>query len=180
MLSLAIPTFLRNAASALLGQQGAVSEQARRVGCSRQTIYNDKQQVCDRLEQRDRQFEQLRAECAQLRQEKQRLLDEARLSVLIDDDALKRFAVTAQAVGVSLRQAEVLLGTLLPDDRVPDHSTMGHWTKQAGTRAGEVLAVLDPLAASLVETACIDEIFFGGSRPWWWSSRRAWRWFMGP
>jgi len=50
----------------------------------------------------------------------------------------------------------------LPADRVPDHATMGRWTKQAGTRAGEVLAVLDPLSASLVETACIDEIFFGG------------------
>jgi hypothetical protein len=162
VLSLAIPTFLRNAASALIGRRGAVSEQARRVGCSRQTIYNDKQDVCERLEQRDRQFEQLRAECALLRQEKQRLLDEARRSVSIDDDALKRFAVTAQAVGVSLRQAEVLLGTLLPTDRMPDHTTMGRWTRQAGTRAGQVLAVLDPLSASLVETACVDEIFFGG------------------
>jgi len=162
VLSLAIPTFLRNAASALIGRRGAVSEQARRVGCSRQTIYNDKQDVCERLEQRDRRFEQLREESAQLRQQKQRLLAETRHAVSIDDNALKRFAVTAQALGVSLRQAEELLGTLLPADRVPDHATMGRWTKQAGTRAGEVLAVLDPLSASLVETACIDEIFFGG------------------
>ena len=87
---------------------------------------------------------------------------EQRRLVAIEQSALKRFAVTAQAEGVSLRVAETLLRTVLPAQRVPDHTTMGRWTQEAGRRAGEVLAVLDPWCAPLVETACIDEIFFGG------------------
>jgi hypothetical protein len=65
-------------------------------------------------------------------------------------------------MGVSLRQAEELLGTLLPPGRVPDHATLGRWTKAAGQRAGEVLAELDPLCVPAVRSLCVDEIFFGG------------------
>ena len=83
-------------------------------------------------------------------------------AVVIDAVCLERFAVVAQAMGISLRQAEELLGTVLPAERVPDHATLGRWTRAAGLRAGEVLAALDPLLAPAVQTVCIDEIFFGG------------------
>ena len=33
-------------------------------------------------------------------------------------------------------KAAELLGTLLPEDRVPDHATMGRWAQAAGRRAG--------------------------------------------
>lgn len=162
MLNLSIPTILCNAAAAVVNRWGAVSERARQAGCSRQTIYNHTQEVCERLQERDRQIQRLRSECDQLRQENQQLNAEQRRRIPIDEAALKRFAVTAQAEGVSLRVAETLLRTMLPAERVADHTTMGRWTKEAGRRAGEVLAVLDPCCAPLVETACIDEIFFGG------------------
>jgi len=162
VLKLSIPTILRNAASALVVRWGAVSQRARQAGCSRQTIYNDAREVCERLEERGRRFEQLRSECVELRQENRRLQAERKQLVLIDEATVKRFAVTAQAVGVSLRQAEALLATVLPAERVPDHTTMGRWTAEAGRQAGEVLAILDPLCASMVETLCVDEIFFGG------------------
>jgi len=162
VLKVSIPAILRNAASAFVDHWGAVSERARQAGCSRQTIYNHAQEVCERLDARDRRLEQLQAQCAQLRQENQRLQAEQRLLVRINDATVQRFAVTAQAEGVSLRQIETLLGTVLPADRVPDHTTIGRWTADAGRRAGQVLAVLDPLCAAAVETLCIDEIFFGG------------------
>ena len=162
MLNLCVPTILCNAAAAVVSRWGAVSERARQAGCSRQTIYNDTREVCARLQGRDHGIEQLRAQCTQLCEENQRLKSEQQRLVAIEQSALKRFAVTAQAEGVSLRVAETLLRTVLPAQRVPDHTTMGRWTQEAGRRAGEVLAVLDPWCAPLVETACIDEIFFGG------------------
>jgi hypothetical protein len=162
VLKLSIPTFVRNAASVLVGRRGAVSERARQAGCSRQTVYNDAHELCQRLEERDRRLEQLLAENAQLREENQRLQARVREAVVIDEAALRRFAVTGQAMGVSLRQTEELLTTVLPAKRVPDHTTMGRWTVEAGRRAGEVLATLDPLCAPLVQTLAVDEIFFGG------------------
>ena len=76
-------------------------------------------------------------------------------------------------MGVSLRQIEDLLGVLLPADEVPDHSTLGHWVQAEAQRAGAVLAALDPACAPRVRTLALDEIFFGGDRPWSGSSRRA-------
>ena len=162
MLKLPIPTFLRNAASVLVGQHGAVAEQARQAGCSRQTLYNDAHELCQRLEERDRRWQQIEGERDALQEEVRRLRAELQQAVPIDEQALQRFAVTAQAIGISLRQTEELLGTVVPAQRVPDHSTMGRWTAEAGRRAGEVLAELDPLCTSVVQTLCIDEIFFGG------------------
>lgn len=162
MFKLPIPAFLRNAASVLIGRHGAVAEQARQAGCSRQTVYNDARELLQRLEERDRRLQQTESERDGLREEVQRLRAELQQAVPMDEQGLRRFAVTAQALGISLRQTEELLGTVVPAERVPDHTTMGRWTIEAGRRAGEVLATLDPLCASAVQTLCIDEIFFGG------------------
>jgi predicted DNA-binding protein YlxM (UPF0122 family) len=162
MLKLSICTWIRNAAAALAGQRGSVQQQADEAGCSRQTVYDHARKVQQRLAERDHHLDALRAEVAQLRREladcKQCLQQSAR----VEPEAVQRFAVTAQAMGVSLRQAQELLGTLLPAELVPDHATLGRWTQAAGRRAGEVLATLDPLCAPAVETLCVDEIFFGG------------------
>jgi hypothetical protein len=116
------------------------------------------------LAERDRQIAAGRAEVASLKTEREELQKRLRQSTVIDREALRRFAIVGQAMGISLRQCEELLGTLLPEERIPDRATMGRWTQEAGEKAGKVLAALDPLCAESVKTLCVDEIFF-----------RAWR-----
>jgi hypothetical protein len=162
MLKLWIPAWVRNAAAALCGRHGAVTQRAHQAGCSRQTVYDHARQLVRRLAQRDQDCQALRAELDRLKAEREQWQQRAAQAVLIGAEALERFAVVSQAMGVSLRQAEELLGTLLPAGRVPDHATLGRGTAAAGRRAGEVLAVLDPLCAPAVRTLCADEIFWGG------------------
>jgi hypothetical protein len=162
MLKLPICTWIRNAAAVLSGQHGSVQEQADESGCSRQTVYDHARKVQERLAEREQQLQAVHAEVAQLRHELADCRQGLRESGRVGPEAVERFAVTAQAMGVSLRQAEELLAALLPAELVPDHTTMGRWTQAAGRRAGEVLASLDPLCAPAVETLCADEIFFGG------------------
>jgi hypothetical protein len=162
MLTLLLPGWIRNAAAALCGRRGAVTERAAQAGCSRQTVYDHARQLVERLAQRDEEVAALQAEVARLHAEREALQGQVQQAVVVGAQALERFAVVSQAMGVSLRQAEELLGTLLPAQRVPDHATLGRWTQAAGQRAGEVLAQLDPLCAPAVRTLCADEIFFGG------------------
>jgi len=162
MLKLSIPTWIRNAAAALCGRHGAVSERAEESECSRQTIYDQARRLVEQAMERDQERDALRAEAARLESERDEMQRQLRQAVSIGAEQLERFAVTGQAMGVSLRQAEELLGTLLPAERVPDHATLGRWTEAAGRRAGEVLGVLDPLCVPAVQTLCADEIFFGG------------------
>lgn len=162
MLKLSIPCWIRNAASALCGRHGAVTQRAEQAGCSRQTVYDHGRQLLERLGERDQEVVALQAEVVRLHAERDELQQRLQQAVVVGALELERFAVTSQAMGVSLRQAEELLGTLLPAQRVPDHATLGRWTEAAGRRAGAVLAVLDPLCAPAVPTLCVDEIFFGG------------------
>lgn len=162
MLKLSIPSWVRNAAAAVCGRHGAVTERAEQAGCSRQTVYDHGRQLVERLAERDQELDALRAEATRLKVERDEFQQRVQQAVVVGAEELERFAVTSQAMGVSLRQAEELLGTLLPAQRVPDHATLGRWTEAAGRRAREVLAVLDPLCAPAVQTLCVDEIFFGG------------------
>src|SRR5262249_2874791 len=84
-------------------------------------------------------------------------------AVVIGAEALERFAVVSQAMGVSLRQAEELLTTLLPAERVPDHVTLGRWAEAAGRGAGGVLAVIGAPCAAGVGALWADEIFLGAA-----------------
>jgi hypothetical protein len=158
MLKLSIPLWVRNAAAALCGRHGTVTKQAEQAGCSRQTVYDHGRQLVEQLHEGD----ELRAELARVKAERDQLQQRLQQSVVIGPEQLERFAVTSQAMGVSLRQAEELLGTVLPPQRIPDHATMGRWTQSAGGRAGQVLAALDPLCAPAVQSLAVDEIFFGG------------------
>ena len=162
MIKLPIRTWIRNAGAALCGQHGAVSEQAKAEGCSRQTVYDHADKVEERLAERDREVGEHKAEIIRLKREKDELAQRLLKSTIIDTEKLRRFAIVGQAEGVSLRQLEGLLQALLSEERIPDHSTMGRWTQEAGQQAGKVLAVLDPVCAKPVETLCADEIFFGG------------------
>lgn len=160
MFKLPLRTWIRNAAAVFSSRHGAVQEQAQLAGCSRQTVYEHARKVEAQLTQAPPEWQRLQAENAQLRAA---LAQAARQPTPVLAEAqLRRFAVTAQAMGISLRQCEELLGTVVPADGVPDHATLGRWTVAAARQAGAVLAVLDPLGTPWVETLCIDEIFFGG------------------
>lgn len=175
MFKLSPRVWILNAAAVFSGQRGAVTQQAEDSGCSRETVYQHARKVERRLD------DEAAAEAlAELRAENQRLDEvvaglrrEAEARVSIDKAKLRQLAITASAMGVSLRQVEDLLGVLLPPEEVPDHSTLGRWVQAAAERAGQVLEALDPVCAVRVRTLAVDEIFFGGDRPWWGSSRRA-------
>jgi hypothetical protein len=175
MFKLPIRTWILNAAAVFSCLHGAVTRQARQAGCSRQTVY----QHARKLEQRLTATPE--AQPAPDRRPDQRPSPQTLATrqpaagphVLLDKDKQKELATTAFAMGLSLRQIEDLLGVLLPADAVPDHSTLERWVQAEAGRAGAVLTALDPACADRVKTLALDEIFFGGDRLWWGSSRRA-------
>jgi hypothetical protein len=167
MFKLPVRTGILNAAAVFSGQHGAVSRQADQAGCSRQTVYQHAHQVEQRLaaEPPTEDPSPTGAGAAPA--------PTAGPRILLDKDKLKELTTTAFAMGVSLRQIEDLLGVLLPAGEVPDHSTLERWVQAEARRAEAVLAALDPACADRVKTLALDEIFFGGDRPWSGSSRPA-------
>ena len=175
MFKLPVRTWILNAAAVFSGRQGAVTRQAEQAGCSRQTVSQHAHKLEQRLAEKPDApaAEDLRPEDRQPPQTSAAPRPTAGPQILLDKDKQKELATTAFAMGLSLRQIEDLLGVLLPADAVPDHSTLGHWVQAEAGRAGAVLAALDPACTDRVKTLALDEIFFGGDRPWSGSSRRA-------
>src|SRR4051794_25288942 len=159
MSTLPLRTLVGNAAAVFSGCYGAVTRQAERAGCSRQTVYGHARQVERRL--------QPAAPAA--------TPAEAAIPApapALDEPTRRRLAVTAFAMGISTRQIEDLLRVILGDDG-PDRATIGRWVADAAEKAGSVLEALDAAATPRVQTLALDEIFFGGVRRWSGSSRRA-------
>jgi hypothetical protein len=175
MFNLPVRTWILNAAAVLSHQHGAVTRQAEQSGCSRETVYEHAQKVEQRLadESAGDVVAELRAANQRLHEAITHLQCKSQGQVLLDKGKQRQFATNACAMGVSLRQVEDLLGVLLPQDQVPDHSTLGRWVADEAQRAGAVLAAIDPACAPRIQTLAIDEIFFGGDRPWSGSNRRA-------
>ena len=175
MFKLPVRTWVLNAAAVFSGQHGAVTRQAEQAGCSRETVYEHAHKVEHRLAAAPatEAVAELQAEDRRLPEAIAAPEQTAGARVLIDKDKQRQLATTAFAMGLSLRQIEDLFGVLLPAEEVPDHSTLGHWVQADAQRAGAVLAALDPACAPRVRTLALDEIFFGGDRPWLGSSRRA-------
>jgi thioesterase domain-containing protein len=175
MAKLPIRTWIRNAAAVFSGQHGVVTRQAEQSSCSREAVHQHARKVEQRLtaEPAAEAVSELRAENQRLRETIAALKRDAQDLVRCDKAKQRQLATTAFAMGSSLRQIEDLLGVLLPAAEAPDHSTLGQWVGAEARRAGEVLAALDPACAPRVRTLALDEIFFGGGRPWSGSSRRA-------
>jgi hypothetical protein len=178
MFKLPIRTWVCNAAAVFSGPHGAVTEQAAAAQCSRETVYEHARKVEQRLAvppADDAEWAELRAENQRLRQALAECEAEVARRVRFDKSRQRQFATTAFAMGVSLRQIEDLVGLLLSDSdaKAPDHSTLGRWVQEQAQQAGPLLKVLDAQCASRVNTLCLDEIFFGGDRPWSGSSPRA-------
>jgi hypothetical protein len=172
---LPVPTWILNAAAVLSGQHGAVTRQAKESRCSRETVYEHAGKVQQRLAGGldAAELAELRAQNQRLREELDGLRRQTEDLVRCGKAEQRQLATTAFAMGISLRQVEDLLAVLLPAEHVPDHSTMGHWVQAEAQRAGAALDALDAASAPRVTTLALDEIFFGGGRPWWGSSRRA-------
>jgi hypothetical protein len=159
MNTLTIRDVVRNAAAVFSGTYGSVTGRARQAGCSRQTVYEHAREVEQRL--------QTTAPAAPPAE-----IPVPTPTPSLDEPTRRRFAVTAFAMGISTRQTEDLLGVLLADE-APDHSTIGRWVADAAEKAKPVLQALDAACIPKVQTLAVDEIFFGGDRPWSASSRPA-------
>ncbi|MEJ7636883.1 MAG: hypothetical protein WKF75_02555 [Singulisphaera sp.] len=137
MFKLSVRTWILNAAAVLSGQHGAVTRQAEQSECSRETVYEHARKVEQRLApEPGAAAAELHAENQRLRQGIAELEQEAEGRIPCDKAKRRQFAVTAFAMGVSLRQIEELLGLLLPETEAPDHSTLGRWVEAEAERAG--------------------------------------------
>ena len=159
MNTLSIRTFVRNAAAVFSGRYGAVTRQAQQAGCSRQTVYEHARQIEWRLGP-------VAPASAPVE------VPIPAPAAVLDEPTRRRVAVTAFAMGISTRQIEDLLRILLPEDG-PDHSTIARWVADEAKKAQPVLEALDAACLPRVRTLALDEIFFGGGRPWSASNRRA-------
>ena len=81
-----------------------------------------------------------------------------RHAVVVDDEKQSEFASVAQALGVSLPNCRELLEVLIPG-RSLSVASLGRRTQKAGTKAGELLAVLDEYAQDRVRELAADEIY---------------------
>jgi hypothetical protein len=161
MNTLSLRNLVCNAAAVFSGCYGAVTRRAEQAGCSRQTLYHHARRVQQRLQPRDTVPPPAEVATAPP-------VEVTRL----DEPTRRQLAVTAFSMGISTRQIEDLLRIILGGDG-PDHTTIGRWVTDAAKKAEPVLKVLDAACTREVRTLAVDEIFFGGGRPWSGSSRRA-------
>jgi hypothetical protein len=160
---LSVFTWIGNAAARFLGSHGAVTDQAAKADCSRQTVYDHALKVEAAVRDTQRpgpSREHLLNEVERLKEENRQLWDALEESFDCPEVKRRQFAVTAAAMGLSLQQTLVLLTILLPKNLLPSRATLGRWVLQGANRASRVLQVLDTACRSLVLGLCLDEIFF--------------------
>jgi hypothetical protein len=160
--NLPLLSWIGNAAAALLGRRGAVTQQAQHAGCSRQTVYDHAAKVQNALQQAQApgpSRDALLQEVQQLRTENQHLWDWLAEALDYPKAKQRQFTATAAALGLSLHQTRALLALVVPPARCPGRATLGRWVQAAARRAGAVLAVLDRACRGLVECLCLDEVF---------------------
>lgn len=155
--------WIANAAAHLTGPHGAVTDEARQSGCSRQCVYDHAQKVLAAVETAHLggpTREELIRDHEALRRENVQLWDWLFQTIEFPRAKQQEFAVTALAMGLSLSQIFVLLAILLGTSACPSRSTVHRWVQAAATAAGHVLKQLDRSCQALVLVGCLDEIFF--------------------
>ena len=157
--TLSLRTLVRNAAAVFSGCYGAVTRRAEQAGCSRQTVYDHARQVERRLQPADPAAPPPASPTPA-----------PTPAASLDEPTRRRLAVTAFAMGISTRRVEDLSRVILGAE-APDHATIGRRVAGAAGKAGPALKALDAACAARVETLAVDEVFFGGDRPWSGSSR---------
>jgi hypothetical protein len=165
MFTLPLVVYIANAAARFSGHQGAVSRRAREQHCSRQTIYRHASRVAEAI-QAERgagpSRERLLRDNQELRRENGQLWAWLYQTIEFPQAKQHEFSARAAAMGLSLSQIVELLALLLGVEAVPGRSTVHRWVQAAGRAAGRVLQRLDQRCQGLVQTACLDEIFFHG------------------
>jgi hypothetical protein len=155
--------WIANAAARLVGTHGAVTQQAQKSVCSRQSVYDHAQKVKAAVEG-EHGGGPTRAELVEAnqacQQENAQLWDWLFHTIELPLAKLQEFAVTAVAMGLSHSQVRALLAILQGANASPSRSTIHRWVKAAGIAAGEALKQLDHSCRTLVLVGCLDEIFF--------------------
>lgn len=161
-----IPQRIASAFAVLRGRSGDVSRRAQEREPSRPSLSRAARPVADAV---DGAAAQARlAELQQQRAPRQAAVQarQARLkhAVEITPDTQHAFATVAQAEGVSLRVARRLARVVRRAPSPPSVPTLGRATREAGTRAGRLLQVLDEAARPEV-TQGTAAASFGAANP---------------
>jgi hypothetical protein len=165
MFTISVVLYIANAAARFLGHHGAVTRQAHKQGCSRQTVYNHASEVVEAIYAQHSNGpspERLLRENQEVRRENGQLWDWLNQTIEFPEAKQQEFSVRAAAMGMSLNQIVELLTLLLGAQAAPGRSTVHRWVRAAALAAGQVLQRLDEGCKRLVVTACLDEIFFHG------------------
>jgi hypothetical protein len=163
MLTVAVETWIGNAAAALSGTWGEVTKRAEQSGYSRTSIYHHARRVVQAVRNEHVggvSYKALWADNEHLRAENAALWQAWSEAEEISEGKQREFAATGSAIGLSLAQIVALLAIVLPRLAVPSRSRAGRWVQQASTQARRILSVVDRACQRWVLTLCLDEIFF--------------------
>jgi len=160
-----IPQRIATAFAVFCGQYGDVTKMAEDREQSRQSLYREAEQVADAVDGAAAQarIDDLQEQLDQRHAEVQALRERLSHAVEITPDKQHEFATVAQAEGVSLSVARRLLRVVEGPRSTPAVPTLGRATREAGTRAGGLLKVLDEAARPEVKQATADEIFLAAN-----------------
>jgi hypothetical protein len=155
-----IPQRIASAFAVFCGRYGDVTQMAEDREQSRQSLYREAEQVADALDGAvvRAQIAGLQRQLAEQRATIRALETRLEQAVEITADKQHEFAAVAQAEGVSLSVARRLLRVMTGPRRGQGTATPGRATREAGTKAGPLLAVLDEAARTQVQQGTADEI----------------------
>ena len=163
MVTVAVETWIGNAAAALSGTWGEVTKRAEQSGYSRTSIYHHARRVVQAVLNEHGggvSYQALWADNERLRAENTALWQAWSAAEEISEAKQREFTATGSAMGLSLAQIVTLLAIVLPRLAVPSRSRVGRWVQHASAQARRILSVVDRACQRWVLTLCLDEIFF--------------------
>jgi hypothetical protein len=160
-----IPQRIASAFAVLCGHYGDLTQMANDREQSRQSLYREAQRVTNAVDGSAAQarIDELQHQLALQKAEVQALKERLTHAVEITPDKQHEFATVAQAEGVSLSVAQRLLRVMTGPRRSRAVATLGRATREAGTKAGPLLAVLDEVVRPQVTQGTADEIFLAAN-----------------
>jgi hypothetical protein len=163
MLTVAVEAWIGNAAAALSGTWGGVTQRAEQSGYSRTSIYQHARRVVRAVLNEQVggvSYEALWADNERLRSENEALWQAWSEAEEISEATQREVAATGRAMGLSVAPIVTLLAIVLPRLAVPSRSRVGRWVQHARAQARRILSVVERACQRWVLTVCVDEIFF--------------------